>query len=54
VADRNALGVIGYLLCGITAAVMLIGATVVSANLSDPAKTMTSDQYGISLSAKSR
>jgi hypothetical protein len=52
-ADRAALGVIGYILGGVTAAVMLIGATVVNANLSDPSK-IGPGYYGVSLSAKSR
>lgn len=52
-ADRTALGVIGYILGGVTAAVMLIGATVVNANLLDPS-TIGPGYYGVSLSAKSR
>ncbi len=33
-ADRNTLGLIGYILCGVTAAVMLIGAVVVTNHIS--------------------
>ncbi|MBV9556756.1 MAG: hypothetical protein JO254_06720 [Pseudolabrys sp.] len=53
-ADRTALGRIGYLLCGVTALVMLIGASVLNANLSDSEK-LVSSSYGVNvtLSAKS-
>jgi len=52
-ADRTALGLIGTLLAGATAVVMLIGATVVNASLSDPSK-VAPGYYEVSLSAKAR
>ncbi|MGI8525505.1 MAG: hypothetical protein ACR2K5_04900 [Pseudolabrys sp.] len=44
-ADRRSLGVIGYILGGVTAAVMLIGVTVVNASLANPSQ-MTQQIYG--------
>ncbi len=38
-ADRNALGFIGYILGAVTAAVMLIGVTVVNLNVAGPQAT---------------
>jgi hypothetical protein len=52
-ADRQALGIIGYILCGVTAVVMVIGATVLNGHLADPSK-IPSGYYGVTLSAKSR
>ncbi len=52
-ADRTALGRIGYLLCGVTALVMLIGASVLTANLSDSDR-LVAGAYGVTLSAKAR
>jgi hypothetical protein len=50
-ADRTALGLIGYLMGGITAAVMLIGGVVINLNLPDEAPPARSI---ISLSANAR
>jgi hypothetical protein len=50
-ADRTALNLIGYIMGSVTAAVMLIGATVVTLNVPDQD---TSSPYGIALSAKAR
>ena len=52
-ADRTALGRIGYLLCGVTALVMLIGASVLNTHLSDHDK-LVSGAYGVTLSAKAK
>jgi hypothetical protein len=51
-ADRTALGFIGYLMGGVTVAVMLIGGVVVNLNLPDDAPAMS--RYSISLTANAR
>jgi hypothetical protein len=51
-ADRTALGVIGYILGGVTATVMLIGLTVVNTNRPDSSQIVPG-YYDVSLSARS-
>ncbi len=50
-ADRRGLGLIGYLMGGMTAAVMLIGAIVVTMSIADNADASTPS---VSLDAQSR
>lgn len=50
-ADRTALGLIGYLMGGVTAAVMLIGGIVINLNLPDDARASVPN---VSLSANAR
>jgi hypothetical protein len=50
-ADRTALGAIGYFLGGITFAVMLVAATVVTMSLSNPSAE-ASGLYGVTMQSR--
>jgi len=52
-ADRTVLGVIGFVLGGVTAVVMLIGVTVVNTSRSDLSQ-IAPGYYDVLLSAKAR